>query len=104
MLLQSKMLSQGEPMPVPTESTPMPTQQAGGYGSSPGVGFSQVWAPPAMAHIKARADPDAATLFALGHLGQHHLLVEQLRLGELQPYQVSHCLGIWVDSQTLQSV
>lgn len=56
------------------------------------MGLSQVWAPPAMSHIKARADADAATLFALGHLGQHHFLVEQLRLGELQPYQVSHCL------------
>lgn len=57
------------------------------------MGFSQVWAPPAMTYIKARADADAAMLFAPGHLGQHHLLVEQLGLGELQPYQVSHCLG-----------
>lgn len=49
--------------------------------------------PPAMSHIKARADTDAAMLFALSHLGQHRLIVEQPRLWKLQPYQVSHCLG-----------
>lgn len=51
---------------------------------------SPVWA---SCHVAYQSQSWHWCHHALSHLGQHHLLVEQPRLGKLQPYQVSRCLG-----------